>query len=121
MLDFYPNLNPDDPDSIKIKKLITKGLRFKSFKEFHINVLSNFTEFSGTLQFKDFMTFLTNYTQKSGLPIEKGFLKLFQSVFQQHYHALNFIKSYVNQMISQEERKLSMVKAQQSGANLKTT
>ncbi|MDD5456603.1 MAG: hypothetical protein PHV30_06175 [Candidatus Margulisbacteria bacterium] len=105
---FFPKLRPTASNKDKLLALITKGLKYKNFKEFReelaqFQCLSYLNEMESI---KDFYNYLLTAANEQKVTFEKMFLIEFYSVIQENFYALDFLKKHVAHMVAEEEEKL---------------
>ena len=106
---FFPKLKPTASNKDKLLALITRGLKYRNFKEFkeelaQFQTLAYLNDMQGI---KDFYNYLLTAANDQKVTFEKMFLIEFYSVIQENFYAMDFLKKHVSHMIAEEEQKLA--------------
>ena len=109
LTNYVPELDTEKNNKQQVILLITKGLKFKNYKDFK-EELSSFESFEFLKELnssKDYYEYLLKKSEETNTSIPVSFIKDFQVVIKEHYHALNFLKGFVNKEIEKIETELA--------------
>ena len=109
---FIPELDTRLNEKEQLILMITKGLKFKNFKEFKEELchFQSFEFLNNMSTMKDYFIYIVDKSKNNKVTITVAFLSDFQMIIKEHYHALNFLKGFVCKEIEVTATKLAHIK-----------